>query len=178
MANYNNPSPHSLHITVNRTPMGTLCEGVTALLLLAMWVWAILVILRPRSLCEGKNPLIVTQLTDYALTQTVFICIISTCICAYLLAAAYHPLERLHMPMRLTSATQLVAMMHYARSMAINLAALFLCITLGSSSARLDTIANIGCMVCIAAMAVNVLACLVRAYRRRDRRLRTYWTFR
>lgn len=177
MEKQNSPSPHNLHITVNRTLMGTLCEGVTALILLLAWVWSILVILQPCALCEGPNPLVATQITSHDMTQMIFLNILGTSVCLYMLRGAYRPLEKIHLPMRLTSAAQLVVLVHYARAMGIILSVLFLCIALADTSVRLCTVGGIGCVVCVACALIASVGCITLAYRRRNRAFRTYWTF-
>lgn len=148
--------PDKLQLCVNRTLGGTIFEGITAILLLIVWVANI-------------------RAVGFAFTQATLVAGMDTLLCILSLNAAYHPLSRISMPINITTTAQLIVMVTYARITAVGLALLGVGISVDINLSHWPN-ANLAIMyVAIGIMAVNALYCIYRVYTLRDRSKKIRW---
>lgn len=173
----NSEQPHRLQLTVYRTLSGIIVEAVTGIFLVLKWVFILIALIRPHSLCTSPDAWLAGQDSSSSLWDQVTGGLFSTALTIYALQAAYHPLTDVRMPLRITTVAQLVVMVTYTRIMALAISGLMLCLTIPTTTTRWDTLALIGVFTCIAVAVINAVACTLVAYRRRDPRYKVHWKF-
>lgn len=139
---------------VYRTLGGTAFEVVTAIILLATWI---------------------INITGGEFSRTILFTSIDTVLCIHLLNAAYHPLEKVKMPINITTSAQLAVMVIYTRIIAVMLAST----TIGMSIESYVPNWTLGGIVIIYSSIGIILAtsigCLIRVFALRDRSKKIRW---